>query len=231
MIRAKKGKLNSDKKAKVENKDGTGLPVYSFAEELTNAISHGVGVILSFAMMVLLILIGRSNHNPAQIASFAIYGACSIAMFLSSTLYHSISNQKAKKILRVFDHCSIFIFIAGTYTPTCILTLGNKKGIGLLIGVWAIAIFGIVFKIMTYGKYSRYNKISTFLYILMGWLVIFSIGDIYRASSTIFIILLFIGGLLYTIGTIFYRVKRYHLTMLFGIFSCWQPAWHILRHI
>lgn len=195
---------NKDQKTDIKSE----APLYSFGEELTNAISHGVGVVLSIAMLVFLILIGRSNRSLEQIISFSIYGACSIVMFLSSTLYHSITNKKAKRVLRVFDHCSIFLFIAGSYTPACLLSLPGKKGLVLLIGVWSIAIFGIVFKILTYGKYNKYNKISVFLYILMGWLVVFSIKDIYMASSGIFLALLFVGGLLYTVGTIFYKNEK-----------------------
>ena len=129
-------------------------------------------------------------------------------MFLSSTLYHSINKDKAKSVLRVFDHSSIFLFIAGTYTPIVILTLTGRLRIGVLISVWAIAIAGVLFKIFTYGKFDKYKAVSLILYIGMGWIAIIPIKAIISATSINFFLWIIGGGVLYTVGTIFYGFKK-----------------------
>src|SRR5690606_23273146 len=110
-----------------------------------------------------------------KIVVFSIYGACSILMFLSSTLYHNFTMEKVKNVLRVFDHSSIFLFIAGTYTPIVLLTLEGPLRIGMLIGVWAIALLGVGFKIFTFGKFDKFKALSLFIYIGMGWIAIIPI--------------------------------------------------------
>ncbi len=181
---------------------------YDKIEEIFNGITHGIGVVFGiFALTVLLILSIRKGDIPS-IVSFSIYGACIILMFLSSTLYHSINKDKAKSVLRVFDHSSIFLFIAGTYTPIVILTLTGRLRIGVLISVWAIAIAGVLFKIFTYGKFDKYKAVSLILYIGMGWIAIIPIKAIISATSINFFLWIIGGGVLYTVGTIFYGFKK-----------------------
>lgn len=181
---------------------------YTKIEELINGITHGIGVVFGIvALTVLLIFSIRKGDIPA-IVSFSIYGACIILMFLASTLYHSFTKQKVKDILRVFDHSSIFLFIAGTYTPIVILTLEGALRIGVLIGIWAMAIGGVVFKILTYGKFDRYKMLSLVFYIGMGWMAIIPIKSIIAATSINFFYWILLGGLIYTLGTIFYSIKR-----------------------
>ncbi len=130
-------------------------------------------------------------------------------MFLSSTLYHSFTIDKVKKILRVFDHSSIFLFIAGTYTPIALLTLQGKLRIIILVGIWTIAVSGIVFKILTFGKFDKYKALSLIIYIGMGgWIAIIPIRHIINATSINFFYWILGGGILYTLGTIFYSVKK-----------------------
>ena len=156
---------------------------YSKAEEVFNSISHGTGVIFGIVALTLLLIVAiRSGHVPSIIA-FSIYGACIILMFLSSTLYHSITIEKVKKVLRVFDHSSIFLFIAGTYTPIAILVLQGSLRIVTLIGIWAIALAGIIYKVLTYGKFDKYKKISLFIYLAMGWFGIVPIKSIINNTS------------------------------------------------
>src|SRR5690606_33707786 len=119
--------------------------------------------------------------------------ACIILMFMSSTLYHSITNIKAKKILRVFDHSSIFLFIAGTYTPIVILTLTGNLKWGVLSGIWILAIAGVIFKIVTYGKFDKFKLLSVFLYIGMGWVAIIPIKAIIDATSLSFFLYILAG--------------------------------------
>lgn len=181
---------------------------YNKIEEIFNGITHGIGVVFGIvALTVLLILSIRKGDIPS-IVSFSIYGACIILMFLSSTLYHSIPMEKAKSILRVFDHSSIFLFIAGTYTPIVILTLTGGLRIGVLVSVWAIAIAGVVFKIFTYGKFDKYKAVSLILYIGMGWIAAIPVRAIINATSINFFLWILGGGLLYTLGTIFYGFRK-----------------------
>ncbi len=181
---------------------------YSIKEEIANGVTHGLGVI--FGIVSLLVLLGLSIKNGDRLAivAFSIYGACFILMYLSSTLYHSITNEKAKSIIRVFDHSSIFLFIAGTYTPIALLALVGRLRIGILISVWAIAIFGIVFKILTYNKFDKYKVVSLSLYIGMGWIAVFTIKPIIQMTSLSFFMWILGGGVLYTLGTIFYSNKK-----------------------
>ena len=181
---------------------------YTKKEEILNGVTHGIGVIFGIVALTLLLIFAIQKGSVSSIVGFSIYGACVIMMFLSSTLYHSFTIEKVKKILRVFDHSSIFLFIAGTYTPIVLLTLRGTLRIVMLIGIWAIAISGIVFKIFTYGKFDKFKALSLILYIGMGWLAIIPIKAIINATDIHFFYWILAGGLLYTIGTIFYGVKK-----------------------
>lgn len=181
---------------------------YSKAEEIFNSITHGTGVIFGIVALTLLLIVAiRSRHVPSIVA-YSIYGGCIILMFLSSTLYHSFTIEKVKRVLRVFDHSSIFLFIAGTYTPIALLVLTGTLRLVILIGVWVVALAGVIFKIATYGKFDKYKKLSLFIYIAMGWFAIIPIKAIVDATSMGFLFWILVGGLLYTIGTIFYSSKR-----------------------
>ncbi len=181
---------------------------YTKKEEIFNGISHGLGVVFGIVGLVFLLIQSILKKDLPATISFSIYGACIILMFMSSTLYHSITNIKAKKILRVFDHSSIFLFIAGTYTPIVILTLTGKLKWGILSGIWLLAIAGVIFKIVTYGKFDKFKLLSVFLYIGMGWVAIIPIKAIINATSLSFFLYILGGGLLYTLGTIFYSIKK-----------------------
>src|SRR5665648_194764 len=151
------------------------VTTYTKKEEILNGITHGLGIIFGVVALVILLIQSVLKGDVSATVSFAIYGACIILMFMSSTLYHSITNTKAKKILRVFDHSSIFLFIAGTYTPIVILTLTGKLKWGVLSGIWILAVAGVIFKIVTYGKFDKCKLLSVFLYIGMGWVAIIPI--------------------------------------------------------
>lgn len=181
---------------------------YSKAEEIFNGISHGMGVVFGIVALTLLLIVSIRKGDIPSIVAFSIYGGCIILMFLSSTLYHSITIEKAKRVLRVFDHSSIFLFIAGTYTPIALLALNGSLRWIILIGVWAIALSGIIFKIITYNKFDKFKLLSVFIYIGMGWIAIIPIKSIINATSLNFFYWILAGGLLYTVGTIFYGNKR-----------------------
>lgn len=181
---------------------------YSIKEEIANGITHGIGVIFGIVALTILLVLATKKGDVPKIVAFSIYGACIILMFLSSTLYHSLTKEKVKKILRVFDHSSIFLFIAGTYTPVVLLTLKGYLRIGILIAIWAIALSGVGFKIFTFGKFDKYKALSLIIYIGMGWIAIIPIKSIISATSINFFYFILSGGLLYTLGTIFYGIKK-----------------------
>lgn len=181
---------------------------YSIKEEIANGITHGIGVVFGIVALTILLVLAILKGDVPKIVAFSIYGACIILMFLSSTLYHSLTKEKAKQVLRVFDHSSIFLFIAGTYTPIVLLTLRGYLRIGILIAIWAIALSGVGFKIFTFGKFDKYKALSLIIYIGMGWIAIIPIKAIISATSINFFYWILAGGLLYTLGTIFYGVKK-----------------------
>lgn len=181
---------------------------YTKIEEILNGVTHGIGVVFGIVAMTILLVISIQKGNIPAIVSFSIYGICIILMFLSSTLYHSFTIDKVKKILRVFDHSSIFLFIAGTYTPVILLSLTGIMRMVILILIWTIALSGVGFKILTFGKFDKYKALSLLLYIGMGWIAIFPIRAIINSTSINFFYWILGGGLLYTIGTIFYGIKK-----------------------
>lgn len=181
---------------------------YTKIEEILNGVTHGIGVVFGIVALTILLVLSIQKMNIPAIIAFSVYGACIILMFLSSTLYHSFTKEKVKKILRVFDHSSIFLFIAGTYTPIILLTLNGAIKPILLIAIWVIALSGVIFKVLTYGKFDKYKVLSLILYIGMGWIAIIPIRSIINATSINFFYWILAGGLLYSLGTIFYGVKK-----------------------
>ncbi|WP_246060407.1 PAQR family membrane homeostasis protein TrhA [Peptoniphilus catoniae] len=175
--------------------------------EIFNSASHGLGVVLGIIFLVLMIAKYANRVTGGMLLGFIVYGICFILMFLASTLYHGIQNPKVKSILRIFDHSSIFLFIAGSYTPIVLYVLSGRMRILFLAGIWIIAVFGTIFKILTYKKYDRFIKLSVIIYIAMGWLAIFLIKPIIENTSRLFIIFIVTGGLLYTVGTYFYKKR------------------------
>ncbi len=177
--------------------------------EVHNAISHGIGVILGIIFLIMLILPRIESGDTLGVVAFSIYGGCFILLFLASTIYHAIPFPKAKNILRVFDHISIYYFIAGSYTPALLLLTDGWFRVLFVALIWSIALFGTVFKIVTYNKFDKTKIVSLITYITMGWLAIFLIRPILINSSWKFLLLLVIGGVLYSVGTLFYKSKRF----------------------
>ncbi len=182
---------------------------YSLGEEIANSISHGVGTLLSLAGLVLLIVFSSFTGNPIKIVSVTIYGSTLFLLYLASTLYHSITNKKAKRVLEIIDHSMIFLLIAGTYTPFTLVDLKGLVGWTIFGLVWGIALVGIVFKVFFVRKFMI---LSTLAYILMGWIVVFAIKPLVNSLSLQGIFWLLAGGIFYTLGSIFYvyRKFKYH---------------------
>ena len=180
--------------------------LYSVKEELANTLTHGFGMLLGVVGLILL-LIKAVDHNAdiLTITSMSIYGASIIVLFLASTLYHAISSQKAKRALKTFDHCAIYLLIAGSYTPFLLVSLRTPLAIGLMIVIWVLALMGVIMKLVFV---YRFEKLSLVTYLMMGWL---SLVVIYQLALNLEIgglALLAAGGIIYSLGVIFYVAKR-----------------------
>lgn len=200
------------------------LPKQTLGEEIANSITHGIGAALATAALTILVVFAALKGDAWRIVSFAIYGSSLVLMYTSSTLYHSITNKKAKRYFRIMDHSSIFVLIAGTYTPITLLALrGTGWGWTIFGLIWGMAILGILFKLMFYGKLE---KLSVVFYILMGWLAVVAIKPMLANLPTGLLIWIAVGGLSYTLGIIFYSWTKlpyshsiWHLFVLGGSIS------------
>lgn len=179
------------------------LPKYTLGEELISSISHGVGALLSIAALVLCIIVAVKSGNASHIVAACVYGSSLIILYLMSCLYHALARNTAKKVFRVFDHCSIFLLIVGSYTPFLLITIGGLKGAIMMLIMWIVAILGIVFNSINLEKY---DKASFVLYLIMGWMIVFTIKDIINTLPKTGFILLLIGGIVYTIGAVIYAI-------------------------
>lgn len=198
------------------------LDYFTPEEERINVITHGLGLLLSIAALVLLIMKSSQLHNPWHISSFIIYGLSLIILYAASTFYHNSRSTAIRKKLRVMDHASIYILIAGTYTPFTLVTLSDSRGWYIFGICWSIAILGVVFKLFFTG---RFDVLSTIIYVLMGWLIIFDIRQLYHSIPLGGFIWLMAGGLAYTGGAVLYSFDQvkfnhaiFHVCVLLGSF-------------
>ena len=178
---------------------------YTLGEEIFNYVSHGAGSMLSIAGTIILIIFSVIYANTWAVVSSCIYGASLIILYTMSTLYHSITNEKAKKFFRIMDHNTIFFLIAGTYTPLTLFCLNGWLGWTLFGIVWGAAIIGIVLNSI---DLERFRKPSVVCYILMGWVIILAIKPLMESIPQISLIFLLTGGVFYTVGVIFYAIKK-----------------------
>ncbi|ASK63649.1 hemolysin D [Virgibacillus phasianinus] len=182
---------------------------FSKKEEIAHAITHGIGALLSIVALVLLIAYATINGDPWQTMSVTIFGLTMFFMYICSTIVHSLPEGKWKDIFQIFDHSSIYLFIAGSYTPLLLIVLQGQIG-WLLFGiVWGIALVGVAFKIFFV---KRFVVLSTIMYILMGWIIVFAWRPLTEAFDEKGLLLLVVGGVFYTVGAIFYvwRGFPYH---------------------
>jgi hemolysin III len=190
--------------------DETAKRFYSTKEEIANAITHGIGALLAIAALVILVVLAVIEGDVWHVVSFSVFGATLVLLYFASTLYHSLTNIRAKNVFHKFDHIAIYLLIAGTYTPFCLTALRGWIGWTVLGIVWACAILGTVLKSISVG--SRV-LMSTILYILMGWVILIAIKPLYEAMPFDGFMLLMLGGVSYTFGTIFFirdKVKYNH---------------------
>ena len=202
-------------------------------EELANAITHGIGALLAIAALVILVVFSSLHGTAWHIVSFTIYGASMIILYVASTLYHSLTSERVKFLFRKFDHMSIFLLIAGTYTPFCLTALSGWLGWTVFGITWACAIGGIIVKAFSTGKHER---LSTFLYVMMGWMILPAIKPLYSGVDIESFTMLMIGGAFYTAGTYFflqdtrkaYHHSIWHLFVLAGSISHFFAVLYLL---
>lgn len=192
---------------------------YSPREEWANRLSHGLGLLLGGLGLVLLLHKGW-DQGPRVLLSYGVYGASLVLLYLASTLYHSVSSVAARRWSKLFDHCAIYLLIAGTYTPFLLVALDTPLAQGLMVVIWGLALAGIVFKLIFI---NRFKKVSLFTYLMLGWLSLVVIYQLYLHLDGTGLLLLGLGGLIYSLGVIFYVAKRipynhaiWHLFVLGG---------------
>lgn len=178
---------------------------HSFREELWSALTHGVGAVASLGAGAVLITLAAIWGNGWQLGSAIVFGISLLLLYIASTLYHAIPHPPAKAKLKVFDHCAIFVLIAGTYTPFTLIGLREHGGWWLFAAIWTLAAIGVVFKLFFTG---RFKGLSTLIYIGMGWIVMFAIKPLLQQIDPVTLAWLFGGGIAYTAGTLFYMSRR-----------------------
>lgn len=204
------------------NKTGkeSGEKKYTLGEEIFNSVSHGAGAALSLIGFGIMIALAALFGDAWAVVSVSIYCGTLFLMYLNSTLYHSIMHPLAKRVLQILDHCSIFLLIAGTYTPYTLITLRGALGWTIFGVIWAAAVIGIILNAI---NLNRFAKLSVVCYILMGWAVLFCVKPLLAALPVGGVVLLAAGGVMYTVGVLFYSMKRlrymhsvWHLFVLAG---------------
>ncbi|MHA7848265.1 PAQR family membrane homeostasis protein TrhA [Serratia sp. D1N4] len=181
--------------------------VYPWAEEIANSITHGIGLVLGIVGLVLLLVQAvNTGADVTAITSYSLYGGSMVLLFLASTLYHAIPHQKAKHWLKKFDHCAIYLLIAGTYTPFLLVGLDSPLAKGLMVVIWGLALFGVIFKL---AFAHRFEVLSLVTYLTMGWLSLIVIYQLATRLAIGGVTLLAVGGVVYTLGVIFYASKRF----------------------
>jgi hemolysin III len=201
-------------------------------DELANALTHGVGLLLALVAVPILIVMAAMHGTAWHIVGVSIYGASLVALYTASTVYHSVQHPPAKRILRIIDHSAIYLLIAGTYTPFALVNLRGPWGWTLLGLVWTIALFGVGWKLV---HAERFVVVSTIIYLAMGWLVVIAARPLIRAVPLGGIVWLLAGGLAYSLGVAFFGASRlrfnhavWHLFVLAGS-ACHYVA--VIRYV
>jgi hemolysin III len=198
------------------------LSHYSVAEERVNILSHALGFVLSIVALVLLVRHASINGDVWHVVSFSVFGVSLMILYAASTVYHSAKNIQFRKKMRIVDHASIYILIAGTYTPFTLVILSGFSG-WMIFGItWGMAVVGVVLKLFYTGKY---DAVSTLMYVFMGWIIVFAIEPLIDNLSSDGLFWLVAGGMAYTTGAILYSIKKikfnhaiFHVFVLAGSF-------------
>ena len=171
-------------------------------DEIASALTHGLGAVAALAGGAVLITLTALHGDAWQLGTSIVFGVTLLLLYTASTLYHAIQHPVAKGRLKVFDHCAIYLLIAGTYTPFTLIGLRGPWGWGLFIAIWSLALCGVIFKLFYTGRFKR---LSTFIYIAMGWLIIVAIKPMLNSLDAWTLGWLLAGGVFYTLGTYFYH--------------------------
>ncbi|HRN68787.1 MAG TPA: hemolysin III family protein [Promineifilum sp.] len=188
---------------------------YTLGEEIAHSVTHGIGAALSLAALVTLLVLAIIHGTKWHILSFAVYGVSLFAVYLASTLYHGVQKPRLRPILRKVDHACIYLLIAGTYTPFVLISMRSSLGLTLLTAVWAMAVFGIVYKIFFIDHFA---VLTTLIYVAMGWMSMFAWREMVANIPQTGLVLLVAGGGLYTVGVIFYAMTKIRYT---------HAVWHL----
>jgi len=195
----------------------------SRGEEIANSVSHGVGLLAALAATPVLVLSAVRHGGAARIAGASVFAAAMVLLYLTSTLYHALPRNRAKRVFQVLDHAAIFLMIAGTYTPITLGVLRGTWGWTLFGLVWSLAIAGVA---LTAGGGVRYPKLTTSLYLAMGWLILIAVKPLWLRMPSEGLLWLLAGGIAYTVGVVFYAAKRvryghfiWHLFVITGTSS------------
>jgi len=199
---------------------------YSLGEEIANSLTHGLGIGLAIAALVILVAFAVLANDGFKLASAIVYGVTLVVQYAASTLYHALPQPRVKHIFKILDHCGIYLLIAGTYTPFCLVTLREANGWWLFGVIWGLAILGIAFE--AFWAY-RPRWVSTLLFLGMGWLVIASMGPLVDNLAPAGLRLLVAGGLAYTVGTVFYLLERIHY--MHAVWHLWVLAGSVLHFL
>ena len=207
---------------RIQTQEATHRMSYTPGEELANSLTHGVGALLAIGGLAWLVTLAAIRGDAWHVVACSIYGAAMVVLYTASTLYHAIPAPRVKRALQVFDHASIYLLIAGTYTPFTLVTLNGTVGWVIFAISWGMALTGIILKLFFTG---RYRLLSTAMYIFMGWLIIFAIKPLINNLPVDGIYWLVAGGLAYTLGAILYAIKKikfnhaiFHVFVLLGSF-------------
>lgn len=187
----------------------------SFGNEVANSITHGIGAILGVAGLVVLIVVAALHGTARHVVAASLFGSTLVALYLASTLYHSIPHPRAKRVFHIIDHSAIYLLIAGTYTPFALISLEGTWRWAVFGTVWALALVGVILKAFFTG---RFGFLSTVVYLGMGWMAVFLVKPLLATVSPLGIFWLGAGGVAYTVGVIFYTWKS---------FSYGHALWHV----
>jgi hemolysin III len=196
------------------------IKYYSKAEEISNVLTHGLGMLLSIPALVYLINLSNTKGTTAHLIGSIVFGISMFILYSASTIYHAVQKPKLRKRLNILDHASIYVLIAGTYTPFTLVGLEGAWRWSIFGVVWGVALIGIIFKLFFTGKF---DKLSTILYVAMGWIIVIAYSPLSKGISDDSLYWLFAGGFAYTIGALLYMVRSltfnhaiFHLFVLFG---------------
>ncbi|MDR1422720.1 MAG: hemolysin III family protein [Coriobacteriales bacterium] len=207
-------------------KESKSVREYRTGEEIVNSISHGVGILLSIAALPILIVIAHAHGGGIRLFVALVYGLTMLLEYTMSTLYHALTNETAKKVFKILDHSFIYLFIAGTYTPFCLITLANTGGVWLALFVWLVALAGVACEAFWV---FRPRWIAAVLYLLLGWSVIIYVPTLVNLLPSTGLWLLLGGGLCYSVGCLFYILKK--IPYMHSVFHLWVLAGSICQFL